>query len=188
MSHNQSPTVTWCKERDGFALVLPKGHLPSPFEIEPLFKGQLLDCFKEPTQASPHVQRPAPPEDWADVSVDNSTGKPAIADRPMPQLTSTSTTREINVLPRCDTLARPDELYLKPPYHLTVVNAGNTFVEVQCSHSPTLQLLADYLKKWCRTNHQDSQNVSSAKFLVLTISLQLLKKTDKGFIPTVSMC
>jgi len=34
---------------------------------------------------------------------------------------------------------------------------------VNCSHSPTVQFLEEYLKRWCRTNHNDTRNPPSVE-------------------------
>lgn len=160
VSGSEEPAITWSQDRRGFVLGLPKGHMPPLTEMESLFKGEILECFKGSTPLTPLAQRPAPLDDWADLAKDIATVKPAIADEPTAKPSSQGAQRRVYTLPSVEILARPDELLLKPPYHLTVTNADSLGVEVQCSHSPTLRLLADYLKKWCRTNHQDSRNVS----------------------------
>ncbi|KAI0121681.1 hypothetical protein BJ170DRAFT_132890 [Xylariales sp. AK1849] len=144
VSKDRQPAVKWSSERSGFIINPPQGHMASSMEIEPLFIGQLLRCFDEKAN-------PALVNDWADVSMDASTGQPAISED------TTFLTPEFHTLPGCATLARPDELVLKPPYHLVVHDRGTTLVEVQGSHSPSLVLLSEYLKKWCRVNHQDSR-------------------------------
>ncbi len=160
VSDNKAPVILWSKERGGFALALPKGPMPSPIEMESLFKGEVLNCFKDSIPILSIAQRSVPSDDWANVSVDTATGKPAVIDHALWKLSSTVVSREVDVLPNYDVLPRPDELLLKPPYHLTITNTGNQLIDIQCSHSPTLQLLADYLKKWCKTNPEDSRKVN----------------------------
>ncbi|KAI1863448.1 hypothetical protein JX265_008843 [Neoarthrinium moseri] len=151
------PALSWSGERTGFIISLPKEHVPSPWEMEPLFKSQSLACFDEkvaPATAMAH--RSAPNDDWADVSLDAKTGKPELIDHSHNRTVST-VTADFERLPTCSILGRPDELLLKPPYHIAVYDRGTTLIEVHGSHSPSLQLLAEYLKKWCRVNHQDSR-------------------------------
>ena len=159
VSGSEEPAITWSKGRRGFLLGLPKGDMPPLTEMESLFKGKILECFEGSAPPTPLAQRPAPSDDWADLGVDIATVKPTIADEPT-KPSSQGDRRQVDRLPSVEILARPDELLLKPPHHLTVTNMDSLGIEIQCSHSPTLRLLADYLKKWCRTNHQDSRNVS----------------------------
>jgi hypothetical protein len=58
-------------------------------------------------------------------------------------------------LPSVDTLPRPEDLLLKPPYHLILTARHQSELEIQCSHGPSLQLLSDYLKKWTKQNFRD---------------------------------
>lgn len=150
------PSLTWSAERTGFILALPQGHQPSLSELEPLFAQQLLSCFDEgAVGAAVLAHRPAAGDDWADVSMDSTTGKPSVVEPSQPK----AVLPQFERLPECSALGRPDELLLKPPYHLVVRDRGTTLVEVHGSHSPSLQLLAEYLKKWCRVNQQDSRKV-----------------------------
>lgn len=135
--------------------------MPPLGEMESLFKGSLLDCFKDLSHPTPLVQQPGPRDDWADVSVDTATGTPVVDENADSKPSSRDVKHYVDTLPSIEMLARPDELLLKPPYHLTITQTDFTSIEVQGSHSPTLQLLADYLQKWCKTNHQDSRNVRS---------------------------
>ena len=89
--------------------------------------------------------------------MDKTTGKPAVIEK----------SRSGNVVvpvpmyfPDSNGLVRPDDLLLKPPYHMLIFSRGHHEVEVQCSHSPTLQFMADYLKRWCRVNHNQTNKVS----------------------------
>jgi hypothetical protein len=134
---------------------LPKRQLRSPSELFPLFKGELLACFApgKSKKSIPHHPAPAA-DDWADVGLDQSTGNAAVIEKPA--LTPAAV---VEYLPDPNTLGRPDDLLLKPPYHLIVHSRGHNELELQCSHSPTLQFLSDYLKKWRRANHQLSTTV-----------------------------
>lgn len=120
--------------------------------------------------------------DWADVSMDRSMGQArvveatpssslrhhaaqpgAVAAAASPLAAVAATTPNIprvEILPAARSLPRPDELLRRPPYHLLVTARAYNEVEVQCSHSGSLVLLADYLRQWCRVNHNDTRNVS----------------------------
>ncbi|KAI2779371.1 hypothetical protein F4815DRAFT_446406 [Daldinia loculata] len=139
VSKKEEPTVLWSTKSVGFQVNLPKGTMPSAIQMQSSFKIQLVDCFDD---LQPSF------DDWADISTEATRERPAIADEH----------QSFDILPNISLLPCPDDLLLKPPYHLTVYGGGKTTVEVQCSHSPTLELLAEYLKKWCKVNHQDTRH------------------------------
>ncbi|KAJ7215998.1 hypothetical protein GGX14DRAFT_442649, partial [Mycena pura] len=75
----------------------------------------------------------------------------------------TSVTR----LPVLDALARPPELFrLSGPYILVFEERGLQIV-VQCSHEPSLELLAGYLTKWGKPNPMDSEKRNILKVELL---------------------
>jgi hypothetical protein len=122
-----------------------------------LFQDNLLDCFSEKTATS----SAAPTDDWASVSMDKDTGKPAVVESSSSlPLRSAAAHATLQKIPDVHRLARLDEVILDPPYHLIVSSDGTSFFEVQCSHSPTLEFLEAYLKRWTRSNPHDSRNVS----------------------------
>ncbi|KAI8965554.1 hypothetical protein F5Y11DRAFT_312688 [Daldinia sp. FL1419] len=131
--------VLWSTECSGFQVNLTREAIPSLLRVRRASVAQLLHCFDE---SQPSLN------DWADVSIEAAKECLAIRDED----------QSFDLLPDINTLPCPDDLLLKPPYHLTVYGGGKTTVEVQCSHSPTLELLAEYLKKWCKINHQDTRH------------------------------
>ncbi|KAI0880932.1 uncharacterized protein GGS22DRAFT_192769 [Annulohypoxylon maeteangense] len=137
---SEEAEVFWSSKEAGLNVKLPKGKMPSLFELQPVFKAKCLQCFDDQQSTL---------DDWADLSKEDANHN------------STSTgphQHATDTFPDISLLQRPDQLLLKPPYHLAVYNTGRANVEIQCSHSPTLELLADYLKKWCKTNpHQASR-------------------------------
>ncbi|KAH7018296.1 uncharacterized protein B0I36DRAFT_335688 [Microdochium trichocladiopsis] len=161
------PLVEWSEERASFVIELCKPPIPNAFSLQDMLTKQLLQCFEKKTLPVTPAHRPAaqPGDEWADVEVDTETGKPAVVERtPVSRGPLEPPSRaQWDVIPEMSTLPRPDELLLKPPYHLTVTSSNSRFVEVQCSHSPTLQFLAEYLKKWCKTNTQDSRKPPSVE-------------------------
>ncbi|KAJ8121248.1 hypothetical protein O1611_g10149 [Lasiodiplodia mahajangana] len=126
--------------------------------MQSFFSGHLLKLFDEKSTPSPSAE-PAAVDDWADVAVDNRTGNAGVVELPQRHLAPTHISPSFDMIPDVETVSRPDELLLKPPYHLIVYGGGKTFMEVQCSHSPTLQFLSDYLIKWSRTNHNNTTRV-----------------------------
>ncbi|KAK4184712.1 hypothetical protein QBC35DRAFT_455009 [Podospora australis] len=147
VASSDKAATAWSEQRKGFVISLPKKQIFQPAEFFPVFRGDLLACF-EPTEAAPPKQLSERPketstDDWADVEV----------------VVGSKGTKKTNVefMPNADSLPRPDQLLLRPPYHLTLATAGST-IEIHCSHSPTLQFLSNYLKRWCRVNHNDTTN------------------------------
>ena len=138
-------------------LEIPKDSSVQPAQLYPVFGGDLLDAFKEkkPQSLPSHSGPPATTgDDWADVEVDESSGRPSVIDKSAGQL------HTVDFLPSATLVPRPDDLLLRPPYHMIIYGHGRTQLEIQCSHSPTLQFLADYFKRWSRVNHQDTRSVS----------------------------
>ncbi|KAK7942920.1 uncharacterized protein PG986_012033 [Apiospora aurea] len=167
VSKNEGLRLTWSNDRTGFVITLPRGQMPYLTELEAAFRGQLLNCFNKDAGASQSTtlasRAAAPADDWADVSLDAATGKAAVVEsaKDADRCSNTQYVPPIKaayaVIPECGTLARPDDLLLKPPYHLVVYDRGSSEVEIHSSHSPSLQLLSEYLKKWCRVNQQNHQ-------------------------------
>lgn len=160
VSSNDKASTSWSDRRGAFVIQLPKAQVYQPAELFPVFRGGLLAGF-EPEEKRSIPDRTAA-DDWADVEVDGATGQAEVVGRHQPATTTSTALPAARVafLPSAASLPRPDELLLRPPYHL-VVHAGQKDVEIHGSHSPSLKLLADYLRRWCRVNHHDSRAVSS---------------------------
>ncbi|KLU85512.1 hypothetical protein MAPG_04535 [Magnaporthiopsis poae ATCC 64411] len=179
VSKDTQASTQFSHERGGFVITLPRRTLNQPYELLPLFKGEIHESFdetknKKKTTKLPSRSGPPPGDDWADVEVDEATGKLGIVEQTKPAAAATSSGSapppglpKPEFLPNADTLPRPDELLLKPPYHLIVHAKGLTEVEVQCSHSPSLSFIADYLKRWSRANHNMTNKPPS-----VTVKLQ----------------
>ncbi|KAI0969033.1 hypothetical protein F4678DRAFT_177650 [Xylaria arbuscula] len=146
--------ITWADGQKGLVISLPSGEFPPQSYMISFFAGGLLKVFdeKEKQKASSKVELTAA-DDWADVALDNKTGNVAVVELPERRATTQQQSPAFDLIPDVDVIPRPEELLLKPPYHLTVRDFGSTSTEVQCSHSPTLQFLSDYLKKWTKTNY-----------------------------------
>ncbi|KAL2124912.1 hypothetical protein VTJ04DRAFT_1277 [Mycothermus thermophilus] len=157
-SPDQQASTSWSEERKGFVITLPKRRVLQPAELFPAFRGGLLACFEQPKK--PQTATPAAEskvaDDWEGVDVvPGKTGQAEVVIRGPPSLAAAR--NKVEFLPDVASLPRPDDLLLKPPYYLTLSHGGD-MIELQCSHSPTLTVLAEYLRKWCRTNHNDTRN------------------------------
>ena len=150
--------------RAGFVVTVPgRERVVRPEELAPTFRGQLLKCFEPGEVVVPVSARGAAAagDDWADVEVDTATGRVDVVEKKQAAAGAGASTKAapvVEFLPNVQSLPRPDELFLRAPHHLTV-SAGHDGVEVQGSHSPSLKVLAEYFKKWCRVNHFDSTAV-----------------------------
>lgn len=152
--------TSWDHSRAAFVLYLPTKQPPQhpASSAIPLFRSQIMSAFSKDAAAPESSDR----DDWAEVSVPSH---PAIAS---PQSTPTAAAAPgtqaaaVEYLPDANTLMRPDELLLRPPYHLHI---HFTFreIRIQCSHSPSLGFLEAYFKKWCRTNNRRTDKVFDAK-------------------------
>lgn len=168
-SSSEKGGTSWSEQRNGFIITIPKKRIFVPTELFPVFRGALLTCFETPkSKPLPLPLRQgaggAAADEWADVKLDTTTGKPEVVEK---QQTgggahgSLSRTAAVQFLPNVQSLPRPDELFLRPPYFLTVLPSHGGEIEIQGSHSPSLKFLADYLERWCRVNHHDTTAVSN---------------------------
>lgn len=149
--------------RVGFVVTVPgRERVVRPEELAGRFRGMLERCFEAPGEVVPLAARGAGGDDWADVEVDTATGRVDVVEKTQPVVGVSVKAPPVVVefLPNVQSLPRPDELFLRAPYYLTV-SAGHDGVEIHGSHSPSLKVIAEYFKKWCRVNHHDSTAVRS---------------------------
>ncbi|CAM1509908.1 Fc.00g002430.m01.CDS01 [Cosmosporella sp. VM-42] len=149
VSESDKASTLWSDNRKGFTLYIPKTHIYQASQFISILKEQLLDCFEEKKETRPlptHTITSHTGDEWADVVVEVASEKPILSSNPKP------TIPEVEYLPDANALPKPGTLLLRPPYHLFIYAMGNSKMEIQCSHAPTLNLLSDYLKRWCRTN------------------------------------
>ncbi|KAK1714646.1 hypothetical protein BDP67DRAFT_512635 [Colletotrichum lupini] len=160
VASDEHASTAWSDDKGGFLITLPKLRLITPMDLHPLFKSEIKDCF-----ADHHKQLPpysaSPTEDWADLEMDARLNRLSVGGtghlRQRASISSTASRGpQADFMPKADALPRPDELLQKVPYHLIVYSRGAHEIEIQGSHSATLKFLADYFKKWRRTNHQIS--------------------------------
>jgi hypothetical protein len=135
------------------------------------FHSDLLRAFK-PDQPTPLASSStatdaaataaAQPDDtWAEVDaveLDSAsvftptTTSRALASRPAP----------LDSLPNINVIDRPEELTKRPPYHM-ILRSDDRRMVVQGSHQPSLELLAEYLKRWSKKNHNFTNKPPSAE-------------------------
>lgn len=151
VSKEDYPSTAWSSSRNAFVLSLPKIAVRHALEFISHFKSGLITAFEAPAPEPTSVAA----DDWTDVVVAPASSAPAAA-----ATASKPAAAKVTYLANAETLPRPDELLLLPPYYLSVYAHVRTQVEVQCSHGPSIELLARYLKKWCRANNNLTDRVS----------------------------
>ncbi|KAF4994106.1 hypothetical protein FGRMN_6021 [Fusarium graminum] len=128
----------------GFVLYVPKVIVYHPVQFSELFKEQLLDVFEKKQSSKPTPLFSTTGDEWADV-----------ADEPEQQSIRLPTAMHkptFDYLPDPSTMPKPGSLLQNAPYHLFVYASGKNKIEIECSHSQTLEVLAEYLRKWTRIN------------------------------------
>ncbi|KAH7144411.1 hypothetical protein B0J13DRAFT_44282 [Dactylonectria estremocensis] len=146
-SDTQQASTEWSDTRKGFLVCVPKVHVYQPAQFGSQFKDHLLDCFEAKQQSSRTLPiHSTTGDEWADVGIDEE------AEKPSKVVAAKSEASVVEFLPDANALPKPGTLLLKPPYHLFIHALGNNKVEIECSHAATLEVLSDYLKRWCRTN------------------------------------
>jgi hypothetical protein len=127
------------------------------------FHNSLLSMFKEPEKPSTVLHSAPPAEDtWADVDPSDldaaSIFTPAATDAIRAKPASTDR------LPDIKSLERPEFLMLQPPYFLMMSQySRGKDIHIQGSHQASLELIAEYFKRWTKKNHNKVNKVSSAR-------------------------
>ncbi|KAF5552121.1 cytochrome family 51 (sterol 14-demethylase) [Fusarium mexicanum] len=145
VSENQRPSTKWSAAQLGFILYIPKDVTRQPAQYFGLFKEQLLECFEENRPSKTLPIHSTTGDEWADVAAEDGeeeTAEPSQAGKKAPA---------VDYLPDPNTMPKPSALFQQAPYHLFVYSSSNR-IEIECSHSQTLEVLAEYLKKWTKTN------------------------------------
>ncbi|KAI5457674.1 hypothetical protein BGZ63DRAFT_493732 [Mariannaea sp. PMI_226] len=140
-------STLWSDSLGAFVVSIPKVHVYQPVQFAQVFKEQLLDCFEKKTQ---QTSEPVPihsttGDEWDDVGIEETP-------EPTKKMAETKTSTAVEFLPDPNNLPKPGTLLLKPPYHLIINAFGSKKIEVQCSHAGTLDVLHEYLKRWCKLN------------------------------------
>jgi hypothetical protein len=137
------------------------------------FHAELRQAF-QPPKTKPLSERTAIPSKAADDGFTEVNASdfdsasiltPATTEQYVPRTAST------DALPNVKLLERPEDLMRKPPYHLILThNQYGKFITIQCSHQPSLELIAEYFKKWTKKNHNQSTKVSAGRLCMTTKS------------------
>ncbi|KAJ2901401.1 hypothetical protein MKZ38_001883 [Zalerion maritima] len=145
----------------GIVVVIPRGEqVPGPTVLMPRLKGDLAKMFGPGGGDGREGQGDGGGEEdgeeeepeWTDVVA--SGAKKATAGSRGRSAGAASAVADVEYLPNPGSMPSPEELLSKPPYHLLVREQGGEVV-VECSHSGTLKVLAEWFGKWGKINHHD---------------------------------
>lgn len=140
------PQAKWDDQRAGFILAIPTTAIITPLECIPTLKEDLRTAFDLNSQT-------------AQTPVTGAASAPVTAlPVTLPDHSIQTTRQPIQYLPDVASLPRPDELLQRVPYYMIVRTMGER-IDIECTHSPSLNVLAAYLQRWCRTNHNLSTKV-----------------------------
>ncbi|KAJ3513003.1 hypothetical protein NLJ89_g3185 [Agrocybe chaxingu] len=156
-SSARRPRVTWKVDIGAFYLEVPNHEPPMHAIIDSGFDQDLDALFLAPGSTAAASLDDDDREEWAEVTtVETRTALPMGRVLPPNPPVSVSMGPIVQRLPTIETLARPTELFkVTPPYTL-IVDASTSPLTVQGSHQPSIELLANYLKKWAKIDSNDS--------------------------------
>lgn len=157
MGKASKPSTTWSKDRDAFIIHLPNEIMPPTSELVSIFQNQIPAVFQPTHRLTSSSPPQAEGSGTGGVSrgFDNDAAM-ALSSTDLPPHTAGPT---ITKIPNANDLPKPDQLLAKPPYYLILYAGVRTKVEVECSHTQTLVFLSEYLKQWCKENHNSPDKV-----------------------------
>ncbi|KAJ7782063.1 hypothetical protein DFH07DRAFT_728883, partial [Mycena maculata] len=120
-------------------------HLCVP-NTEPVSQSKLDSSFDKDFENLFNAEAGGKEDDWADIASET-------------RVATTSSGIEVPAvarLPVLGALARPQELFSSNGPYILIVEERGAMLVIQCSHEPSLELLSAYLKKWAKTNPNDS--------------------------------
>ncbi|THU90581.1 hypothetical protein K435DRAFT_968602 [Dendrothele bispora CBS 962.96] len=155
------PITKWNKNTGQFFLGIPKSDLISQARITTFLEKDLDNLFEDSPAST------GSPDDgdaeWAHVSGNGNVNDKSAREIPQVKVEVNGVVKPNEVLepltrrlPALELLARPNELFKSTAPHILMVNHRGDKMTIQCSHEPSLELLANYLKKWGKTNPNDS--------------------------------
>lgn len=177
------PSTRWIESRKRFAICLTKSHETRSANNTAGFHDDFRSIFKPPLSELPL----------------RSTGLAAIGnEEPSTEIDTldfdsasilTPTTTDLfharstlpDALPDVNTIERPEDLMLKPPYHMIIHPSSTKNMSLECSHQPSLELLAEYLKRWSKRNYNNVNHVCCLRFRYFPINGQA---TNESFVPS----
>ncbi|KAJ7446702.1 hypothetical protein FB451DRAFT_1055014, partial [Mycena latifolia] len=138
------PSTKWNAKLATFHLCVPN--------TEPVSQSKLDSSFDKDFENLFNTYVDAKDDDWADVAVETRA-------KPTTTVFAPNEPPPVTRLPVLDALARPHELFTANGPYILIVEERGAMIVVQCSHEPSLELLAAYLNKWGKSNPNDSLKV-----------------------------
>jgi hypothetical protein len=159
------PGTKWDKHKNFFVLTIPNSDPASQAQLIPSFDKDFENLFADESQEDEwdHVEQTAPTGSGATATIIAGETAVPIQIQVHSQPPPSTHIPTVDRLPPVDALSRPTTLFPSTaPYILmmTLGQQGNEqYIRVDCSHEPSLQLLATYLQKWQKTSANDSMKV-----------------------------
>ena len=159
---NEGPSTSWSDKHNVFEIRFPKNMPISQSRMLSGFHTELRQAFEVPSArtmpdriaSSAHVTE----EGFTDVDPSDFDSTSILTPATTERFVSRAPT--VDALPNMRMLERPEDLMRKPPYHMILThNQYGKFITIQGSHQPSLELIAEYFKKWCKKNHNQSNRV-----------------------------
>jgi len=142
------PSTKWNAKLATFHLLIPKTEPVSQTKLDSNYDRCFENLFNDANDG-----------DWADVLVETQ----APTATATPGAISSNERPSVTRLPVLDALSRPPELFKMTGPYILIVEERVPHIIVQCSHEPSLELLAAYLNKWGKSNPDDSLKRSILK-------------------------
>jgi hypothetical protein len=137
------PKTSWIKERSAFTLSIPETSSVSEVAARNEFAHNFDQLFREDA-------KPIEDPDWDDVVAEEKPQKVVVSGSHHPIVES---------LPSINGLARPEVLFSQTlPYRL-LVQAGSRSLLIRGTHAPSVELIANYFKKWARISPNMANDV-----------------------------
>ncbi|KAF7356429.1 hypothetical protein MVEN_00975800 [Mycena venus] len=130
------PTTKWNEKLATLELYIPKADPVSQLQLDSNYDRCFENLF------NPDVKD----EGWADLVSGTPTTGAFASSNERPYMTR---------LPVLDALARPPDLFKSTAPYTLIVEERSPRIVVQCSHEPSLELIAAYLNKFGKTNPDD---------------------------------
>jgi len=151
------PSTSWIDGQNKFEIRFPKKGTFQDSSLVARFHDDLRVAFKP---AKGRAVEPVTAAGEAPVELDGSDYDVASIMTPTTTDRLPSRPAMTESLPSIHTLARPEELFRKPPYHLIIYNIiHGQEMAVESSHQGSIELIAEYFKRWVKTNHNKTTKV-----------------------------
>jgi hypothetical protein len=153
-----------------FEICFPKSSPPSLSTTIAGFHDDLLSAF-QPAPKSAKLKSSSTANDseegFTEIDADDLDSASIVTPTTTIRTTASKPQR-VDCLPDIGELPRPEELFKSPPYHLIVHHTSySKEMTVQCSHQPSLNLMAEYFKRWVKRNHNQTTKPPAAEITMM---------------------